>query len=322
MAAHCLANCPVRSTLLEQDYGLPLLEAARRTGIFISPGDPPRDSSLTVNGLNLHYLDWGNTGKPPVLFIHGYAQNAHTWDFSALALRGNYHVIAIDLRGHGDSEWSTQNDYSIDAYMSDVEGVIRFLGLHSVTIVGLSLGGTIAYSYAALNPGKVDRLVVVDTGPELNTRGRGRIQRFTSKLDILDSFDLFVARAMKYNPRRPEWQVRGSLRHSLQKLPDGRWTWKYDPTLRNPKRTTSARPQSPEVRWSLWERIKCPTLLVRGGESDLLERAIAERMISTLPNSQMIEVTGSGHLVPGDKPLAFQDSLLKFLSIGSIQDIL
>ena len=310
-----------RSTLLEQDYGLPLLEAARQTGIFIAPGDFPRDSTSIVNGLNLHYLDWGNPRHPPVVFIHGYAQNAHTWDFSALALRDSFHVIAIDLRGHGESDWSPQNDYSVQAYLSDLAEMIRHLGLHSVTIVGLSLGGTIAYSFAALYPGKVDRLVVVDTGPELNTRGRGRIQRFTSKLDILDSFDLFVARAMKYNPRRPEWQVRGSLRHSLRELPDGRWTWKYDPKLRDPKRSAPKRPQTPEGRWTLWKSIKCPTLLIRGEQSDLLDRTVAERMIDTLPGSQFVEVAGSGHLVPGDKPLAFQASLLRFLEMDSRQDI-
>ena len=306
---------------MEQDYGLPLLEAAHQTGIFIAPGDFPKDSTAIVNGLNLHYLDWGNPRHAPIVFIHGYAQNAHTWDFSALALRDNFNVIAIDLRGHGESDWSSQNDYSIQAYLSDLAEMIRHLGLNSVTIVGLSLGGTIAYSFAALYPEKIDRLVVVDTGPELNTRGRGRIRRFTSKLDILDSFDLFVARAMKYNSRRPEWQIRGSLRHSLRKLPDGRWTWKYDPALRDPKLIAPKRPQTSEERWTLWESIRCPTLLIRGEQSDLLDRTVAERMKHALPGSQFIEVAGSGHLVPGDKPLAFQASLLRFLKMDSCQDI-
>ena len=296
---------------MTEDYGLPLMEAARRTGVTVVPGGEPQDREVEANGLRLHYLDWGGDALPLLLCIHGYAQNAHSWDFTALALRDRYRVLALDLRGHGDSQWAPDGDYSQQAYLADVQAFVEAVAPGPLVVVGLSLGGSIAYSYAATHPDRVRTLVVVDTGPETTGPGRGRIRRFVRQPDVLDSFEAFVARTRRYNSRRPEWQVRGSLRHSLRELPDGRWTWKYDPVLRSRRRPGP--PQDPAARWSLWAQVRCPTLLVRGAASDLLDAAVAQRMVDELPNSRLVEVPNAGHLVPGDNPIAFEQTLAAFL---------
>ena len=296
---------------MTEDYGLPLAEAARRTGVTVVPGGEPQDREVEANGLRLHYLDWGGDALPLLLCIHGYAQNAHSWDFTALALRDRYRVLALDLRGHGDSQWAPDGDYTQPGYLADLEPFIDAVAPGPLVVVGLSLGGSLAYSYAARHPERVRTLVVVDTGPETTGPGRGRIRRFVRQPDVLDSFEAFVARTRRYNSRRPEWQVRGSLRHNLRRLPDGRWTWKYDPALR--RRRRPGPPPDPSARWATWAQVRCPTLLVRGASSDLLDAGVAQRMAEMLPNVRLVEVPNAGHLVPGDNPVGFEEALTGFL---------
>ena len=132
---------------------------------------------------------------------------------------------------------------------------------------------------------------------------------------MLDSYEEFVQRVIAYSPHRPEWLIRSSLPHSLRQLPDGRWTWKYDSVLRDPVRraqSAAARMDSAS-RWELWERVQCPTLIVRGEYSRMLSRDVADRMVQRNPNSQLIEVPKAGHRVPGDNPAAFEEAVRGFL---------
>jgi len=293
-------------------FGLPLLEAARRAGVPIAAEREPQDRWLTLRGLRFHYLDWGGEGLPALLCLHGTAQNAHTWDFTALTLCARYRVLALDQRGHGDTSWAPDGDYSLEAYVADLEAFVSALDLPEVTLVGLSMGGRNAFVYAARHPRKVRALVVVDTGPEVNTAGVQRIGRFMAMEDVLDSFDAFVQRTLRYNPLRPEWLVRGSLRHNLVQRPDGRWTWKYDPAIRNPARWAHGRP-SPAVLWEAWRSLSCPVLLVRGEESDVLTAEVAQAMAQALPGCRLVTIPRAGHLVPGDNHPAWERALTAFL---------
>jgi esterase len=292
-----------------------LLDAATRAGITIADQREPVSRFVEVHGLNLHLLDWGSGGKPPMLCIHGAAQNAHMWDFTALAFCDEYHIVAIDQRGHGDSQWASDHDYSREAYRSDIAGTIDALGFESPILVGLSMGGSNAIAYTAANAESVRALIVVDVGPEPSHRGKGAVNTFVTQSDVLDSIEDFVQRVIEYSPFRPEWQIRSSLHHSLRQLPDGRWTWKYDPYLRDPVRRASqasARPD-PASRWRMWEAIRCPILLVRGERSNMLGADVAARMIERNPNSRLIEIPGAGHRVPGDNPVAFEQGVREFL---------
>ncbi len=296
---------------------LPLLEAAKRLGVTVSTAAVPDDRFVQSDQVRLHFLDW-NSQRPqqgllPVLLLHGFAQNAHSWDFVALALAGNRRVVALDQRGHGDSDWAPDGDYSSEAAQADLASLVRHLGWERFILVGLSMGGRHAVTYAGGNQPRVAALVVVDIGPEVGRGGAQKIQGFAAQPDVLESFDAFVDRTRRHTARE-EWRVRGSLVHSLKQLPDGRWTWKYDPVLRDPSRWRRQGPPDPEKPWSEWRSLDCPTLIVRGAQSDILAAPVAARMVAELDGrAQLVEVPGAGHLVPGDAPLAFETALCEFL---------
>lgn len=289
-----------------------LLDAARAAGIDIREPALPVDRSYEASGLRFHCLDWGNLDRPPLLFLHGFAQQAHSWDFVALGLRDLCHVVSLDLRGHGDSGWPAAPDYRISDYAIDVAAVIGAAGLRAPTVCGLSLGGRIALMHAASAPLATRALIVVDAGPSVAPAGRDRIRRFVESQQVFESFDELVAYTMRYTRRlRTEAQVRGSLRHATRQTAEGKWTWKYDPRLRE------RRPPDPEASeqrmWDALGRIRCPSLFVRGSESDILTPEALEQMHGAVPGSEVAVVERAGHLVPGDNPAGFVKAVRPFL---------
>ncbi len=293
---------------------LSLHEAAAVTGVTIADNRLPASRYADV-GIRLHYLDWGSEDKPWLLCLHGAAQNAHMWDFTALALCTRYRVIAVDQRGHGDSAWAPSGEYDRASYVEDVGNFVDHLGMESFVLVGLSMGGSNSVAYAATHPDKVKALVVVDVGPEPARSGGRAVNNFVTQKDVLDTYEEFVQRVIEYSPFRPEWQIRGSLRHSLMQRPDGKWTWKYDPVLRDPARRAQQQSvrEDPASRWELWERIACPTIIICGEQSDVLSSEVAQRMLERNGNSRLVEVPNAGHRVPGDNPVAFEEAVRAFL---------
>jgi pimeloyl-ACP methyl ester carboxylesterase len=269
---------------------------------------PPQDATAQVRDLRLHYLDWGTDGMPPLLCLHGITQTAHSWDEVAPALARSHHVRALDQRGHGDSSWARDGDYRVETQSHDVEAFVRHLGAKPTILIALSMGGLNAIVLAARAPELVRALVVVDIAPEVERKGVEHIRDFVVTNDELESFDTFVERAHAFNPRRSIENIRDRLRHNLKRLPNGRWTWKYDPVLRNPARVGSDLS-------TLWERIaaiRCPVLIVRGGESDVLAPAVAKRF-AELARAEVRTVAGAGHSVMGDNPDGFLAAVEPFL---------
>ena len=294
-----------------------LYAAAQNAGLDVVKEDISwQDEFVDVAGLKIHYLDWGSPGKRPLLLLHGGMQSAHTWDLIAIAMKRDFHVVAMDLRGHGDSDWAAEGDYAHAAHMGDIMGLVQHLGWETLSLIGLSMGGLAAMHLAAEHSNKLDALVIVDVGPELNTRGVGRIANFVSGPRELDSIDDFVQRALEYNPRRRPEQLRYSLTHNLRQLPNGKWTWKYDP--RFGLRSTQAGKQTPPIDFSeLWDKlrqIECPTLVVRGGESDVLPEKTAQRMQETIPECRLVTVPKAGHTVPQDNSAGFLAEVRPFLA--------
>ena len=158
-----------------------------------------------------------------MLLLHGYAQTCHSWDFVALAMCDRFRVLSLDQRGHGDTDWAPDGDYTPEAYWTDLHAVTEALDLRDFVLMGLSMGGRNAISYAANHPGRVRALVVVDSAPTMQRAGTDRMRRFVQGDDVLDSVDAFVKRVQEYNPLRPAEQIRGSIVHNLKQLPDGRW---------------------------------------------------------------------------------------------------
>src|SRR5215469_6027797 len=210
----------------------------------------PQSHQVIVGAMRFHYLDWGGNGHP-ILFLHGGGLNAHTWDVVALMLHERFRCIALDQRGHGDSEWSPARDY----------------GLENPLLVGQSMGGLNAIAYAIRHNERIRGLVVVDVGPEINPAGAERIREFSSTPE-LDSPAAFLERATKFNPLRDPEVLRRSLFYNLRQLPSGKWTLKHDQrrSLEDGERASARR----ELLGGQIEQIGSPTLIVRGARSDIL----------------------------------------------------
>src|SRR5439155_7594654 len=207
--------------------------AAEVAGLELPEVVLPEDRFVELNGLRLHYLDWGGAGRPRVLFLHGGGLTAHTWDLVCLALRADYHCLALDLRGHGDSDWSPTQEYDLDDNVGDLEA---FLAGQRVVLVGQSLGGATALSYATRHSESVAGLVLVDVSVDVTLdSGARRIVDFVRAPAELDSVEEFVERAREFNPARDPELLRRSLLYNLRRLPNGKLTWKYDRTDVSPE---------------------------------------------------------------------------------------
>ena len=267
---------------------------------------------VPLGEMQVHVLDWGGSGEPIVL-LHGGGLTAHTWDLVCLGLRSNYRCLAPDLRGHGDSSWSPEQRYTMADHRADLEGLVAHLGLDRFVLIGMSLGGAVAMNYAGRHPAKLTALVLVDVGPEMSGAGRDRLRNFAAESKRLESVDAYVERAMAFNPRRKPELLRRSLLHNLRQESDGMWAWKYDPRRMGPPGSDPER--HAEVMWSAIERIDCPTLVVRGADSDLFLEQDAAKLVSRLRQGQFVQIPGAGHTVQGDQPRALTVALRDFLRL-------
>ena len=261
----------------------------------------PRSEVITLGDVSFHYLAWGNDGAPPVVLLHGFAGHARQWRFAAEALHPHFHVLALDQRGHGDSDWT--ETYGSRVMVEDLARFVDALDLHHVTIVGQSMGGMNAMAYAAMHPERIDRVVLGDIGPETASAGVQRIREHVQQRDTFSSVDDAFEFERSQNPRAQEWMLRERVEHNLRELPDGQLTWKYDKALRE---NMGRQPEpSGEERWQMWRKIQAQVLVVRGEESDLLSPEIARRMLDELPNAELVTLPGAGHTLMADQPEAF-----------------
>lgn len=297
--------------MASHSLGLSLHQAARQKGVPFTLENEPADRQLQVNGMNFHYLEWGTAGQPLILMLHGGSQQSHSWDFVSLPLSEHYHILALDQRGHGDSDWAAGGDYSIEAHQSDIDGFVDTLGLRNFHLIGHSMGGRNSYVWASRHPGMLRSLVIVDTGPVAQARGRNRIQNFRELPDELDSFEEFAARVQEYTGRSRE-QTLGALQYSIRQRADGKWSWKYDKLLRTPGRQSPV--WSEEQLWAAVSKIDCPTLVVRGGNSDIFAAATMAEMARVIPHCATATVPDAGHLVAGDNPADFLAAVQGFLN--------
>jgi esterase len=289
--------------------------AAAAAGVAPSAFLLPTDHFAAVNKLRLHYLDWGNAHLPPVVLLHGVRLQAHTWDMSALLLRDHYHLIAVDQRGHGDSEWTTDADFVQDTFQLMVEDARQLIdqlsakhGWKKFILVGMSMGGIVAMQYAAEFANRLQALCIVDIAPTTMNSGVLSMEGFKLETETLSRFDDFLERAHKFMPHRPIAQLRYSLLHSLKQLTDGRWTWKQD---HRPGAVTRHAPLS--ELWNDLPKIDVPTLLMRGAQSNVLAEDVALRAVQTFPNAKLVTINPATHNVHSDNPNAFARELHTFL---------
>ena len=264
------------------------------------------DQYALLNGLRFHYREWGDAGARPLLLLHGLTGHARFWDTFAKGMAGSHRVIALDARGHGESQWA--DDYSPPAMARDVGLLVAALGLQRLSVVGLSMGGTTAYHYALDRPSALERLVIVDIAPEVAAVGGQRIRGGMEAATLFDSVDDLVAHGHRINPNADRAEVEHRFRNNALLLEDGRWTFRHD------VRGLLARERGdPAVLWAALPRIAVPTLLVRGGTSDVLDPAAAARVVGTIPGCKFVEIPATGHSVPMENPAGFLEAVRAFL---------
>ena len=278
---------------------------------------PPfgQDAFLTINGLPLHYVEWGTPGKPSMLLLHGFQSNAHTWDTFSQAMAADYRVLALDQRGHGDSGWAPDSNYAPDAFISDIVGFIDALHLSPTLLVGHSMGGRHAAMVAAEYPDKATKVVIVDTPAELPPAIMEMLARQPESdgppaPETFDDFETVIRNGMQQYPLTPEAELRHANYHNLYRGTDGTWRWRWDSMLLEQRRLSRS------LRLDLYtylERVQCPTLLMRGQESPLLTPEVAQKMIVSLPHGRLVEIAGAAHTVNADNAPEFNAVTAAFL---------
>ena len=301
-------------SLTEPELREHLTRAAVKAGLSFPELVLPETHDVVLRRMRFHYLDWGTAGRPPIVFLHGGGLNAHTWDLVCLGLRRERHCFALDQRGHGESEWSPVMDYRTESHVGDLEAFVDHLGLDRFVLVGMSLGGANALAWAGSHSERLAALVLVDVGPEVRQAGVRKIAAFTSEATPLDSIEDFVAKALAFNPRRDATLLRRSLLHNLRRMPDGKWMWKYDQRHRARALDPAAAGRRRDLLWSAVAKVSCPTLVVRGAESDVFHDEDAERLSGALPHGRWVKIANAGHTVQGDNPAGLLVALRAFLS--------
>lgn len=280
----------------------------------------PTDHHVTLNGIDFHYVDWGNAHLPPLVLLHGGSLTAHTWDMAALLLRDRYHVIAPDQRGHGDTGWTPEaqiNEDNGELMRRDTEAFINHLGFPQIVLCGMSMGGMNSIRYAARHPERLSRLIIVDIAPVTMQEGILEMEAFRRETETMSRFEDFLERAVKFNPQRKPAHLKYSLLHSLKQTTDG-WTWKQDHRPRtaleqSEEQMKAARQHQSEALWADVRAITTPTLLVRGGISKILSPEAAAETVKAMKDAELVVIEGATHSVQGDQPEAFAKAALAWL---------
>lgn len=277
----------------------------------------PRTVEFSViKGLTLVADEWGrrtevSTGRPSVLMLHGGGQNRHSWKKTGQVLADQgFHVVALDSRGHGDSDRSPDADYHVETLCADVMQVLDAIG-RPVILIGASMGGLTGILVAdRAGPERVNRLILVDVVPRFEKNGSARIRDFMfSGLDGFATLDEAADAVAAYLPHRTRPRSPEGLKKNLR-LRDGRWYWHWDPAF-------MTKPgDDPELRTENFERaaadLKIPVLLIRGKLSDVVSPEGVTHFLDTVPGAEFVELSGAGHTAAGDDNDAFSDVVVTF----------
>jgi esterase len=264
----------------------------------------PIERDLTVGGLRLHLLDWGGEGRPPLLLLHGFTGHAHAWDTLSIALQPHFRVLALDQRGHGDSD--PADAYTPVLAFDDLVGVIDQLGLPTLSLIGLSMGGRNAMYFAAQRPERVQKLVVVDIGPEISAKASAPSPG-PPEPETWESIEQAARHLFRANPYPGIHYYRWVASHSLRQREDGALVWKWHPSVK------TRRSPGDVDWWATLRAITAPTLVLRGEHSTVLDRDVAERMAKELPRGRFVEIPRAVHTLHEDNPEAVLDALRDFL---------
>lgn len=272
------------------------------------------EKNVTLNGVRLRYLDWGTTGKTPLICLHGHTGQARIWDEFAEAMAPSYHVLALDQRGHGESDWA-HDGYQRERFVGDVAAFVDLTGAKKVVLCGLSMGGWNSLLYAAQYPDRVERVVIVDIGPEASEASRKSFGTRPPSPTEFRSLDEAFEWARGSNPWASDERLRRDLQDRLRRHGDGRWRWRADPVLFATRLRDNEDPAMIARYWDALRAISCPILEVRGAGSVLLDEAVKGRMLAANKSLSWMDVPNAGHVVPVDKPQEFIQATRGFLGV-------
>jgi pimeloyl-ACP methyl ester carboxylesterase len=281
------------------EFGL-FHENAEEAGLaWDGPPTVRRVATTAPSGHTVSALVWG-VSEPELVLVHGGAQNAHTWDTVALAL--GRPLVAIDLPGHGHSDWRPDHNYTPQAMADDVAAVITALAPNAVALVGMSLGGLTSLAVAAAHPDAVRRLVLVDVTPGVNREKAAEIIAFIGGPETFESFDGILERTVQFNPTRTVSSLRRGILHNAEEQTDGTWKWRYD-QLRFGGDDGDARMLVMNQLWAAVDTVPGPLTLLRGSLSPVVDDADVAELQRRRPDAQVVVVDGAGHSIQGDRPI-------------------
>ena len=286
----------------------------------------PTDRMISgVDGLGLHLLDWGGRGTP-LLFVHGYGHNAHLWDPLVPDLVDHYRVLALDNRGHGDSEPDPEFRYHNAAIARDVQAVVEQLELDQLALVGHSQGGHACLRVAGRHPERIRRLVLAEAGPDIPARGAGgppaSVRLLAPSFETIAEYETILA---ELYPLLDAGDRASLAAHSLRPCENGGFAPKLDDRFlrRESRRSAETRVNFDRQAWvekenaRIWhylEQIRCPTLVLHGEDSPMLAAVTVRRMVDdVLADARAVTIPGAGHALMLDAPEAFRAALVTFL---------
>jgi pimeloyl-ACP methyl ester carboxylesterase len=302
--------------MTESDEFRLLLASAADLGIPHAPGVPYWSRNIVLRQLRFHFLEWGARDAPPIVLLHGGHQSAHSWDLVSLHLARRYRVLALDQRGHGDTEWARDVTYSNHEMSLDAEAFIGALGLEQPILMGHSMGGRNAMLLTKRDQTLLRALVIVDVGPEVSDRGRQVIAGFVRDNEEFDDLDHFVRNVQQYDPYRSREHIERTVKYNMLQHADGKFVSKCDS---NPRRLGLVRGSGPLENITLDDAraFRLPVLAVRGANSAILTADAAERLRDALPQGMLVTVPDCGHNVHGQNTKGFIDAVGGFLEAHS-----
>jgi len=272
-----------------------------------------------ADGLELHVLEWSAEGVPLIL-LHGLGNEAHLWDDFVPAVAPHYRVLALDQRGHGDSDWDPEARYDAESMTDDLEAVLDALEIDRFVLLGFSMGGRVSMTFAGRHPERLAGLVIADIGPEVDARGVLRIggEMAEQRAPVFANVQEYAAMLSLNYPAGQPHALRRMAEFGLRKREDGLFELKMDPKLRGERPTDEASKAKEEAfiqqQWDALAKVPCATLIVRGAASDILSPDVADKMVDeVLQNGTLEIVPQAAHSVMTDNPKGFEEAVCRFV---------
>ncbi len=278
------------------------------------PATPnPKHRWETSSGMTIAGDSWGNPDDPLVFLLHGGGQTRHAWKNTGIILSENgFFSVALDARGHGDSDWSKEGTYDQDVMVEDLAEITRQIGTEASAIVGASMGGGTGLVAAGEKKIPIKTLVLVDIAPRIELEGVKRIGEFMrARPDGFKSLEEVADLISSYQPHRERPEDISGLAKNVRLYEDGKFRWHWDPKFMEIRRNLEDRGTR---LTSCAKNLTIPTLLVRGGLSDVLSEGGAQEFLGLCAHAEYVNVTDAAHMVAGDRNDIFAKSVVEFLS--------